>query len=373
MKVCIIQNVTLNDHRSVYSHNVACELVRRGMDVDVVLQKTEEELQYKERPYNLLQIPGGTYSIPGQLQFIVHSLRILKENRYDIVHAKNPFSSLFSAVLLKNMGRIPSRVIYDVRGLWIDFGVMSGKIPPYLGRSLWRVEAGLMERCDHVVAISPTLKKVLQERGVKNDIAVVFGDGVDIKRIEKIGAAGKEKGKGNVKTVGYLGTISVARQSEKIIEAFKKLRMDDAQLVMVGPVGEPHLFETLARGHNIVLTGFMPQEKAFALVKSWDVVVSYHDVDLPVYNVAVPTKVFEYMACGVPIVATDHQMYRNVLDERTAVLTAQNPEDFARGIEFVLENHERAREMAERARSEVEKYSIEKVTEQVMEVYSNSL
>ncbi len=367
MKVGIIQNVTLNDHRSVYSHNVACGLVKKGIDVDVILQKTEEELQYKLRPYNLIQIPGKTYSIPGQIRFITSSFAILKKGHYDIIHAKNPFSSVFPALVLRKV--TPSAVVYDMRGLWIDFGVMSGKIPPYLGPILKKMESFLLKRCDHLIVISPALKEVLVSRGFeKEKISVIFGDGVDIKKIELVSAAKKEKG---VRTIGYVGTISTARQSEKIIEAFQKIGREDVRLVMIGPVGEPHIFEKLTlKSKNVVLTGFLPQEKAFQLLKSFDVVVSYHEVDDPVYHVAVPTKIFEYMACGVPIVTTDHQMYKNILeDKKTAVLTQKNPDDFARGITYVLDHVEEAEKMAKRARVNVENYSIEKVVDSVEAVY----
>lgn len=368
MKIGIIQNVTLNDHRSVYSHNIACELIKKGFDVDLILQETGEKLQYKNKPYNLIQIPGKTYSITGQIQFMISSFTVIKKGGYDIIHAKNPFSSVFSAVALKTTGLITSKIVYDMRGLWIDFGVKSGQIPPLFGPVLRKLEKFLLKRCDHIIAISPTLKELLCTRGYQGDeISVVFGDGVDIETIESVTPAKRDRDM----RIGYIGTISTARQSDKIIEAFKSIKMKDIHLIMVGPVREPHIFEELTAGSKkIVLTGFLPQEEAFQYLKSFDVVLSYHDTDHPVYNVAVPTKVFEYMAAGIPIVATDHKMYRNILeDKKTALLSRQNPEDFAKNLVYLLRNPDIAEKIAANAKSEVEKYSVKNVVDQLESVY----
>jgi glycosyltransferase involved in cell wall biosynthesis len=372
MKVGIIQNVSLNDHRSVHSHNVACELEKRGIDVDLILQKTDDTLQYKSRPYTLIQLPGKTYSIQGQLQFVTASFPVIARGKYDIIHAKNPFSSIFSAVTLQKMGVIPSKIVYDMRGLWIDFGVTSGKISPHLQGILEKIENVLFKRCDHIIAISPQLKEVLCSRGVdKEKISVIFGSGVNIEKVESVPPAKKD----TIKTIGYIGTISVVRQSEKIIEAFKKIERKDIRLVMIGPIGEPAIFkEIVLPCDTIVLTGFLPQEKAFSQLKSFDIVVSYHSGDDSIYTVAVPNKIFEYMAADIPIVTTDHPMYTNILENgKTAVLTEQNPEDFARGIEYLLDNVDAARKMAQRARFTVEKYSITGVVDQLESLYKNLL
>jgi colanic acid biosynthesis glycosyl transferase WcaI len=376
MKLAIIQNVTLNDHRSVHSHNVACELCRRGFDVDVIVQKTEEELQYSERPYRLIELPGETYSIKGQLQFILNSYHYLKGTKYDIIHAKNPFSSLFSAVFLKKLGKIDSKIIYDMRGLWIEFGAGTGKFPSFLKPGLEVVERVLMGKCEHVVAISPALQEVLCSKGIpRSKVTVIVGAGVDIEKIHSLEPAVFSEGLADLKCIGYLGTISVARESDKIIEAFQTISRDDYVLLMIGPVIEPQVFDNVVREtKKVVLPGFIPQYEALQYLKSCRVAISYHDIDSPAYNVAVPTKILEYMAAGIPIVATDHMMYRNILEDgRTAVLTRQNPHDFARGIEHVLENPEMGRKMAENAYRDVEKFSIQKVVDQLMVVYEGIL
>src|SRR4030042_2841785 len=122
-KIAIIQNVNINDHRAVHVNGIASELVKRGYNVDVFLQKTKEKPQFKKTPYNLITVPGKTYSIYGQSRFMISCLIALKRKKYDIIHTKNPFSSLIPALIYKIFFYKKCRVIYDIRGLWIDFAL----------------------------------------------------------------------------------------------------------------------------------------------------------------------------------------------------------------------------------------------------------
>ena len=41
-KVAFVQNVPFNDHRMVHTDGVARELIRRGYEVDVIIQRSSE-------------------------------------------------------------------------------------------------------------------------------------------------------------------------------------------------------------------------------------------------------------------------------------------------------------------------------------------
>lgn len=63
-----------------------------------------------------------------------------------------------------------------------------------------------------------------------------------------------------------------------------------------------------------------------------------------------PLKVFDYLAAGRPIVATDIPTHRTVLAEDRAVLVAPHSEALAQGILAVLGEPARARRLAAAAR-----------------------
>ncbi|MBU7048132.1 MAG: glycosyltransferase family 4 protein [Theionarchaea archaeon] len=377
MKIAIVQNVTLNDHRSVHSHNVACELQKRGYTVDLILQKSDEIPQFKDLPYNLIEIPGDTYSIAGQITFMKALVTHIKKEDYHIIHAKNPFSSVFVPVILRKMGVIKSGIIYDMRGLWVDFGVHAKQFSPVMGTILNRTDLHLMQWCDHVIAISQELKKILTMRGIPEDkITVIEGSGVNITEIDELPTVDVRTLLGITGAIiGYVGTVSVQRQSEKLINAFKTLYnyCKDCYLLLIGPADED-ILQIISKADNVISLGFLPHERALSLLKSFDVAVAYHDRDVPFFNVAVPIKILEYLAAGIPVVATDHVMYKNVITHKnTGFLTACNPELFAEGVLTVLKDANLRKSLAEEGRKKAEEYSIKALVDQIEHVYENVL
>jgi len=67
-----------------------------------------------------------------------------------------------------------------------------------------------------------------------------------------------------------------------------------------------------------------------------------------------PLKVFDYMAAGKPIVATDIPAHRAVLDTSRALLVEAGAEPLADGIAALLHDRARGRELAEAAREFVQ-------------------
>lgn len=388
-RVALVQNVSINDHRMIHTDGIGRELVKRGYEVHVFVQRSKKEPQFKDPPYSVFYIPSSTYSKAGQIEFIRGVLRILRKNRYDVIHAKNPFSSVLPALLWRNIKGTP-KVIYDIRGLWIDFAVFSGfvrsgsvLIAPFLNR----IDIICMKMADKVIAISNELKNVLVNRGVNKDrVEVIVGDGVDLekaRRAQRVDIGNLLGVKGKV--VGYVGGIGRARASGKIIEAFeivKEHANGKVALVMVGPFGEEenraneydrYIREVICRRGlegSVFFTGFVPHNEVFGYMKSFDVAVSYHKGDFPFYNVAVPTKILEYMATGRSIVTTDHKMYRNLLTHgKDAYLTRQNPKAFAEGIIHLLENSQLSEILSKNAQITAQKYSFKEVTDKIERVY----
>jgi glycosyltransferase involved in cell wall biosynthesis len=72
-----------------------------------------------------------------------------------------------------------------------------------------------------------------------------------------------------------------------------------------------------------------------------------------------PLKLFEYMAAGVPILATDLPSIREVLrhGENAWLVPPGDPKALAEGIQHLLENPDLAERLAQQARKDVRQYT----------------
>jgi glycosyltransferase involved in cell wall biosynthesis len=82
-----------------------------------------------------------------------------------------------------------------------------------------------------------------------------------------------------------------------------------------------------------------------------------------------PLKLFEYMAAGVPIVATDMPSLREVLQhgENAWLVQPDDPSSLAQGIQYLLENRDLAVALARQAAQDVQGYTWEGRAAQILQ------
>lgn len=124
-------------------------------------------------------------------------------------------------------------------------------------------------------------------------------------------------------TVVYVGDLTEERG---ILELIRAAGEAGSVLELVGsssPEFEQHLqLEARRSGAEIVLHGWLPYREAMRVVAGASVGVSPLR-DLPNYRRSLPTKVLEYLALGLPVVATDLPGTRSVVEGLDAVWLVQ--------------------------------------------------
>ena len=127
----------------------------------------------------------------------------------------------------------------------------------------------------------------------------------------------------------YVGTIGMAHGLEVVIEAARKLkasRRDDVRFCLVGDGAQRARLQQLARemgvGDLVVFTGRQPKERMPAVLASSDACL-VHLRGCELFGSVIPSKIFETMAMGRPIIMGVKGEARDIVEAAGAGLAME--------------------------------------------------
>jgi glycosyltransferase involved in cell wall biosynthesis len=148
----------------------------------------------------------------------------------------------------------------------------------------------------------------------------------------------------------YSGTFEAYQGLPDLVAAIPivRARVPRVTFVFVGAEGEdeaPASAAPMIASGALHIIGRQPREEMAAFLALADVLVSPR-----AYGGNLPLKIFDYLAAGRPIVATDIPTHRTVLSEDRAVLVSPRTDALAEGIVSALSDRARAERLAAAAR-----------------------
>ena len=86
-----------------------------------------------------------------------------------------------------------------------------------------------------------------------------------------------------------------------------------------------------------------------------------------------PIKLFEYMASGAPVVASDLPSFSKYLkdNENSLLFEPDNPKSLAEKVNTLLENHSMGEKLSNKAYSEVHEFTWQKRVEKILNFVNN--
>jgi glycosyltransferase involved in cell wall biosynthesis len=276
--------------------------------------------------------------------------RVVDPARYSCIHAVE--EAAFPAAVLARRHGIP--LLYDMQSslaeqlAWLD---PMGLAPTR--HALDAMEAWLLRRSTLVVTsagLAVRVKAMVPEVPVREwhfPSAPTDSTAVGVQRLrDELGLSGSGP------VVLYSGSFEPYQGLPELIAAIPavRARVPDVTFVLVGADRANGLIEHegadgLVTAGALRIVERQPREAMAAYLALADVLVSPR-----AYGGNLPLKVFDYLAAGRPIVATDIPTHRTVLADDRAVLVAPRTEALAEGILSVLGDPERAQRLGAAAR-----------------------
>lgn len=255
----------------------------------------------------------------------------------------------FTGVSLSAKRNIPFVLEYNGSEVWIN---RNWGTPLKYEELSEKIEDLNFFAADVIVVVSKPMLDELVERGVDADKILVNPNGVDPEKYHPqiSGESIRSSYELTDKTVvGFIGTFGKWHGAEVLADAFGRLLSEkpeykeNVRLLMIGdgvtmPEVKAHL-EKWGVADCCVLTGMVPQEKGPDYLAACDILASPHVPNsdgTPFFGS--PTKLFEYMAMGKGIVASDLDQVGEVLEhERTAwMVEPGSAESLAAGLKVLI-------------------------------------
>ena len=258
---------------------------------------------------------------------------------------------------------VPFILEYNGSEVWVAKNWSAGVRYPALSE---RIEMLNLRAADLVVVVSEPLRDELIGRGIPGKKILVNPNGVDTDRFspEFSGEAVRQSLDLAGKTViGFIGTFGQWHGAEVLAEAFGLLitRRPDlherVRLLLIGDGLRRRLVEQKLREGGVMdltlLTGIVPQEQGPEHLAACDILSSPHvsNTDGSKFFGS-PTKLFEYMAMGKGIVASDLDQIGEILEHgKTAFLVRPgDAEDLSSALERLVGDEPLTRKLGRAAR-----------------------
>jgi colanic acid biosynthesis glycosyl transferase WcaI len=243
------------------------------------------------------------------LSAVLHGLF---ERHVDVVVATSPqFFCGWAGVLLTWLRRKP--FVLEIRDIWPESIYAVGALKR--SRSLAFLE--LMERtmyraADRIVTVGDGYKARIVARGVDAGVVEVVMNGVDPAAFSpaaaaEVAAARSRWGAGDRFVVSYVGTVGMAHGLEVVLDAAERLQSagrDDVVFWIVGDGARRAELERQAKERGLTgvrFTGIVPRSQVAAVLGASDACL-VHLRPSALFESVVPSKIFECMAVGVPII-----------------------------------------------------------------------
>lgn len=274
-----------------------------------------------------------------------------KRTKARIFHLHDP-ELLWVGLLLKLT--TGAKVIYDAHedlpaAIFAKTYIPRG-LRKFISRLSGVIEKAFVAKLDAVITATPHIRSHFSDKHVQ------LVDICNYPVNEQVSAPSIPKKTKQAK-ISYIGNVGVNRGIIELVCALPLCR-NSVRLDICGIFSE---LDTEQRARNLdgwrqvdfhgwadaqTITGILKRSSAgIVTLKS-----------TPNYLYSLPVKMFEYMRAGIPVIASDFQEWRNIIDtyECGLLVNPENPQDIANAIDWVVENKEAAHKMGVRGRNAVD-------------------
>ncbi len=359
IKVCHITTVhPAFDNRIFYRECVS--LAQAGYEVHLLIANQTEKTGVKEG-VNLHNINLSKARIPRFLFSKKTVLAAALKLEASIYHFHDP-ELLPVGKKLKQLGK---KVIYDshedVPRQILHKSYIPRFIRPMISKIYERMENHTVRQLDAVVSPTPHIQNRFSKIN-KHSVEVCNYPQKVLKKTDWT----KRKNE-----LCYIGSLTKVRGILEMVEALKAV---DSRLNLAGHWWEEdykkQVFQS-AGWNKVNALGYIDKSEVEKVLSQSKIgLVTLHPIES--YQVAYAVKMFEYMANGIPMIASNFPLWKKIVEQNNCGICVDplNPSAIAKAINYLLQNEEEAKSMGQNGQKAfLEKYNWNSEKEKLIALY----
>lgn len=232
-------------------------------------------------------------------------------------------------------------------------------------------ERELLRSTDRVIAVSTGVRDHVLASGLPRDRVVVIQNGVDVTLFAagRGNAIRRRYGLRGKPVVGFAGSLKPWHGVESLVRALPGLS-ESVHLLLVGEGPQRSAVEALSRALNVStrvrMAGAVPHERMPDYLAAMNVAVAPYEAQPNFYFS--PLKVMEYMAAGLPVVASRQGDLHDIVGDAGVLVPPGDQLALGDALSQLLSNERRRRELGLRARRRARAMSWDAVAREVESV-----
>jgi glycosyltransferase involved in cell wall biosynthesis len=265
-----------------------------------------------------------------------------------------------------------AKLVYDSHELYCEQG-----FTPRVHRMWSKIERAHIGQCDAIITVNRSIAGELERRYGAAPVHVV-------QNAERGDGPAPEKGRllheafglpSSAAVVLFQGGLLPGRHLEALVDAMALVRAPSAHLVFLG---DGPMVKKLRRraeragvGKRIHFHGAVPQHELLRFTASADLGLIPYQATCLNNLYCTPNKLFEYIAAGVPIVASDLPELRRVIGDNGIglIIDAGSPETFARAIDLLIPDPGKLQDLRERVLAVSRRLNWEQESKVLLQVF----
>lgn len=334
-----------------------------NFDGKVVIEKDVADVEFDVSPKAFDRLP----LIVNYFLRTIRSLKNVFRSDADMIYGGSDFFPDVVPAFIHKLFHPKTKWFGCVFHIYPDWKARPGsKLKSFTAQYLQKISLLMLRKADMIININYQVRDDLVKKGFKKEKIFVNTPGINVEYLRALLVKdGMEK-----YDATFLARLNPSKGIFDLAKIWKKVveKNPDARLAIMGGGSDEiknKLKEEIGKSglaSNIEILGFLENDEAFALIKSSKVFI------FPSHEEGFGIAIAEAMACGVPVVSWDLDVYKEIFEDYSIQVEENDVELFSEKVIGILNDEEKRNGIASRASGFVGKYSWDSIAKKHQDI-----